>query len=251
MKKKPEARSQKPEAASRRCKTRWMYFSAPSAFSCFLSLVFSASLCLCDESPVSAEIIDRIAVSVGSSVITATEVDRAIRVTAFQNGVRPDFRVANRRATAQRLVDQKLIRREMELSRYPQPGPAEAGPLVDQLRKSRYKSGAEFERALVAYGVTEQDLRDALLWELALLRFIEVRFRPAIQVTNQELEDYFEKVVRPAAQAARPGQPPAFDDYRSQIEQTLAGQRADREVETWLKQARKRTEIVVHEEAFQ
>jgi len=54
-----------------------------------------------------------------------------------------------------------------------------------------------------------------------------------------------------ASQAARPGQPPAFDDYRSQIEQTLAGQRADREVETWLKQARKRTEIVVHEEAFQ
>jgi hypothetical protein len=199
----------------------------------------------------SAEIIDRIVVSVGSSVITASEVDRAIRVTAFQNGVRPDFRAASRRETAERLVDQKLIRREMELSRYPQPDPSEAGPLLDQLRASRYKSATGFQQALKDYGVTEQDLRDALLWELALVRFIEVRFRPAIQVTSQELEEYFEKAVKPAAQAAHPGQPVALDDYRSQIEQTLAGRRADQEVETWLKEARKRTEIVVHEEAFQ
>jgi hypothetical protein len=231
-----------------------MCFSAPSAssaFSCVLSLVFSASLCLCGESPVSAEIIDRIAVSVAGSVITASEVDQAIRVTAFQNGAAPDFRTASRRDTAQRLVDQRLVRREMELSRYPQPEPSEAGPLLDQLRASRYKSDGDFQKALKGYGVTEQDLRDALLWELTLVRFIEVRFRPAIQVSSQELEAYFEKVVRPAAQAAHPGQPVILDDYRNRIEEELAGQRADQEVDKWLKEARKRTEIEVHEEAFQ
>jgi hypothetical protein len=200
---------------------------------------------------VQAEIIDRIAVSVGSTVITASEVDRAIRVTAFQNGVRPDFRAASRRETAQRLVDQKLVRREMELSRYPQPDPSAADPLLAQLRAGRYRSDTEFEQALKDYVVTEQDLRDALLWELTLVRFIEVRFRPAIEVSNQELEDYFEKVVRPAAQAARAGQPVSLDDYRSQIEEKLAGQRADQEVDNWLKEARKRMVIEVHDEAFQ
>jgi hypothetical protein len=212
--------------------------------SVFLAFFFIAA-------PIRAEIIDRIAVAVGSTVITASEVNRAIRVTAFQNGVDPDFRPASHRETAQRLVDQKLVRREMELSRYPQPDPAEAGPLLAQLRKNRYKSDSEFREALKNYGVTEQDLRDALLWELALVRFIEVRFRPAIQVTNQELEDYFEKVVKPAAEAANPGQPVTLDDYRNRIEEKLAGQRADQELENWLKDARKRTEIEVHQEAFQ
>lgn len=198
-----------------------------------------------------AEIIDRVAVSVATSVITASEVDRAIRVIAFQNGVNPDFRPANRRETAQRLVDQKLVRREMELSRYPQPDPSEAGPLLAQLRAKRYKSDGEFQEALKNRGVTEQDVRDALLWELALVRFIEVRFRPAIQVTSQELEDYFEKVVKPAARAAHPAEPVAFDDYRNRIEEKLAGERADQEVDNWLKEARKRTVIEVHEEAFE
>ena len=199
----------------------------------------------------SAEIIDRIAVSIGSTVITASEVDRTIRVTAFQNGLRLDFRSASRRETAQRLVDQKLVRREMDLSRYPQPDPSEADPLLTQLRAGRYPNDTEFQQALKDYGVMEQDLRDALLWELTLVRFIEVRFRPAIQVTNQELEDYFEKVVRPAAQAARPAEAVSLDDYRNRIEEKLAGQRADQEVDNWLKEARKRLVIEVHEEAFQ
>jgi hypothetical protein len=226
----------------------------PSIFcilrSTFLS-VFLAYTLFPSGPRASAEIIDRIAVSVASSVITASDVDREIRVTAFQNGVTPDFRAANRRETAQRLVEQKLIRREMELSRYPLPDPSEAGPLLEQLRMGRYKSDSEFQQALAVSGITEQELRDALLWELTLLRFIEVRFRPAVQVSDQELQDYFEKVVSPAAQAAHPEQPVALEDYRNQIEETLAGQRADQEVNNWLKEARKRTEIVVHEEAFQ
>lgn len=215
-----------------------------------VNLRLLSALTLYVSLPCKAEIIDRIAVSVGSTIITATEVDRAIRVTAFQNGVDLDFRPAKRRETAQRLVEQKLIQREMELSRSPQPDPSEANPLVGQLR-SRYQSDAEFQKALKDYGVTEQELRDALLWELTLVRFIEVRFRPAIQVTNQELEDYFEKIVRAAAQTAQPGQPVSLDDYRSRIEEKLAGERADQELDKWLKEARKRTDIEVHEEAFE
>jgi hypothetical protein len=242
---KPEARSQKQEGTPLRDSGFYILYSR-----CFV--LYSGFWLLASGFYLArAEIIDRIAISVGSTVTTAGEVDRAIRVTAFQNGVRPNFRPASRRETAQRLVDQKLVRREMELSRYPQPDPSEADPLLAQLRVGRYRSDTEFQQALKDYGVTEQDLRDALLWELTLVRFIEMRFRPAIQITNQELEDYFEKVVRPPAQAARTGQPVTLEDYRSRIEEKLAGQRADQEVENWLKEARKRTVIEVHEEAFQ
>lgn len=211
-----------------------------------LLLCFSASL-RCAR----AEIIDRIAVSAGNNVITTSEVDREIRVTAFQAGIKPDLSPANRRAAAQRMVEQKLIRREMDQSHYPLPQASEAEPLLQQLRAIRYPNDANFRQALTDYGITEQDVTDELLWQLTLLRFIEVRFRPGVRVSDEEIQEYFDKQVKPAAQAAHPGQPITLEDYRSQIENRLTEQRTDREVDKWLQDARKRTEIVFHEEAFQ
>ena len=57
--------------------------------------------------------------------------------------------------------------------------------------------------------------------------------------------------VKPAAQAAHPGAPVALDDYRQSIEDNLAGPLVDRQLDDWLKEARQRTDIVYHEEAFQ
>jgi hypothetical protein len=207
---------------------------------------------LCALAPTAwPEIIDRIAVSIGNSVITTSQLDREIRVTAFQNGEKPDFSPAHRRDVAQRMVDQQLIRREMELSNYPLPDPKEAGPLLDQLRMSRYPGDAEFQRALADYGITEQDVKDELLRQLTLLRFIEGRFRPAVHVTEQEIQDYFEKQIKPSAQSTNPRQPVTLEDYRNRIEETLAEKRTDQEVENWLADVRKRTEIVFHPGVFE
>jgi len=206
---------------------------------------FSASVCC-----LRGEIIDRIAVSVGNSVITITDVDREIRVTAFQAAVKPDLSPSNRRATAQRMVEQKLIRREMDLSHYPLPDASEADQMLQQIRGSRYPNDADFHQALADYGITDQDLKEELLWQLTLLRFIEVRFRPGVHVSDDEVQEYFDQQVKPTAQAAHPGQPVTIEDYRSQIENRLAEQRTDSEVDKWLQEVRKRTEIVVHEEAF-
>jgi hypothetical protein len=198
-----------------------------------------------------AEIIDRIAVSVGNSVITAGDVDREIRVTAFLNGSKLDFSPAVKRATAERLVEQNLIRRELELTRYSMPEASAVMPQFLEFRKTQFPSEPDYQRALHDAGITEQDLKDELLWQLTLLSFVDVRFRPGVQISEQELRDYFEKVVRPAAQAAHPGEPILLEDYRAKMEETLTGNRADQEMDLWLRETRKRTDVVFHEEAFQ
>jgi hypothetical protein len=198
-----------------------------------------------------AEIIDRIAVSVGNRVITETDLNREIRVAAFLDGVKPDFSPAGKRATAERMVEQVLIRRELEISRYPVPTAAEVAPVLAAFKKARFPQDEAYQRALAEYGVTDQDVKDLLLWQRTLLLFIEVRFQSGVQVTGQDIQDYFDKVVKPAAEAAHPGQPIDLEDYRDQIEQTLTGQRADRQMDTWLKEARSHTEIVFHDEVLQ
>ena len=196
-------------------------------------------------------IIDRIAVSVGNRVITTSDLDREIRVTAFLDGAKPDFSAAGRHATADRMVEQRLIRHELETSRYPVPQPSEIDPVLAELVKKQFHDEAAYRTALHTYGITEQDVRDELLWQRTLLLFVDDRFRPAVQVTEQEIKDYFDKVVAPAARAAHPDQPATLDAYREQILRTLTGQRADEEMDRWLKEARARTEIVYHPEAFQ
>jgi hypothetical protein len=198
-----------------------------------------------------ADIIDRIAVSVGNHVITASDLDREIRVTSFLNGVKPNFTPAARRATASRMVEQALVRSELENSRYPTPAPSDVDPVLAQLKKERFPNNADFERALPEYGITEQDVRNELLWQRTLLSFLDVRFRPSVQLTDKEIQDYFQKTVQPAAQLAHPGQPVALDNYREEIETTLTGQREDQAMSAWLDQAKKRTQIVYHDEAFQ
>jgi len=201
-------------------------------------------------SPAPPDIIDRVAVAVGNHVVTTSDIDREIRVTAFLNGAKLDFTPAARRATADRMVLQALVRTELETSRYPTPPPSEVDPILAQLKKERFPTGADFQRALAEYGITEQDVRDELLWQRTLLAFLDVRFRPSVQVSDKEIQDYFDKTVKPAFEAAHAGQTVSIDDYRDQIEATLTGQREDQEMSKWLDQAKKRTEIAYHNDAF-
>ncbi len=199
----------------------------------------------------SATIIDRIAVTVGNRVITSSDIDRDIRVTAFLNGQPPDQSAANKRATAERLVEQTLVRRELETNRYPVPQPAEIEPALAAFRHRYYPNEADYRRALAKYGISDQDVRDALLWQRTLLQFIDVRFRPAVQVTGEEIQHYFDTVLAPRLRAEEPGKTFSLDDYRDQIEDILAGRREDSEMDNWLREARRRTPIVYHNEAFQ
>ena len=198
----------------------------------------------------SGEIIDRIAVSVGNRVITAVDVEREIRITAFLNKGKPDFSGASKRAAAERMVDQLLVRNELEASRYPPPTAAEtAAALQDE--KARLGDEAAYRRALAGYEITEDDLKARLTWQLMLLRFLDVRFRPGIQISEEEIRDYFNEHMRARVTAAHPGQTPSMDEYRAEIEQTLISQAAERQVEQWLKEARRRTRIQYHDEVFQ
>jgi len=197
-----------------------------------------------------SEIIDRIAVSVGNQVITASDLDREIRVTAFLNGANPDFTPTGKRRTADRMVEQRLVRRELEMSRYPTPAPSDVDPVLRKFQEERYPKPGDYETALARYGITDSQVRDEILWQLTFLRFVQVRFRAGIQVGDEEAREYFEKNVKPAAERDYPGQAVSFDEYRDSIEDTLAQQQVDRALNAWLQEA-KRVGVEYRAEVFQ
>jgi hypothetical protein len=192
-------------------------------------------------------VVDRIAVTVGNQVITQTEILREIALTAFLNGEQPSFTAENKRKAADQLVEQKLIHKEMDMGHYPEASDDQAKELLVKTAKN-LGGEEEMKRRLIANGLTEDDLEKHLLWQLTLARFIDLRFRPAIQVTAQDVLEYYRKEVVPKQ---KPGQPVRLADVRDLIMETLMAQRADQQVAEWMKHAKATTRIDYKKGAFE
>jgi hypothetical protein len=195
----------------------------------------------------SAVVVDRIAVTVGNQVITETEILRDIALSAFLNGEKPSFTPESKREAAEREVEQKLIRREMELGHYPDATDDQAAGLLDSTAKN-VGGEEELEHQLAAAGLTIRDLEQHLLWQLTLVRFIDLRFRPAIQVTAQDVQEYYTGDFLPKQ---KPGQQVKLADVRDEIQETLSAQRADQQLDEWLKHEKAITRIEYKQEAFE
>ena len=198
-----------------------------------------------------AEIIDRIAVALDNQVITESEILREIRLTEFLNAEPLDFSAGTKKKAADRLIEQKLIRREIALGRYADPNPDGVAPLLKQIQTERFHNPEEFRQALEKYGITEEDLQAHLLWQLTLLHFIDVRFRPSVQVSDDDVRTYLEAKLREIQASTGPDKNANQDDLREKIRETLISQRVDKQLDDWLAETRKRTRVEFHPEAFQ
>jgi peptidyl-prolyl cis-trans isomerase SurA len=195
------------------------------------------------------EIIDRIAVTLDNQVITESEIILEIRLTGFLNGDPVDFSPGARRKAADRLIEQKLIRREMQVGRYAQPSPEEVGPMLHQIEAQRFHSAEEYRQALAKYGISDDELKAHLLWQLALLRFIDIRFRPGVQVTDDEIRRYFDQHLSELEKQAPAGKV-TLDDVHDQIRGILTTEGVDKQLDDWVTEVRKRARIEFHLEAF-
>ncbi|MDE3198855.1 MAG: hypothetical protein KGN84_21075, partial [Acidobacteriota bacterium] len=171
-------------------------------------------------------------------VITDSAIDLRLRLTAFENGDKLDLGAEARKKAADRLIDERLVEREMDVGHYPRIQAAERAPLLENYTRMVYRGDKTLlGRALANYGLTENDLIDDLTRQAGLLSFLSVRFRPAVQVSDSDIRAYFEKAVRPLQPDAR------LSDFRTRIEQKLTGDRANEEMEAWLREQRKAARI--------
>jgi len=179
-----------------------------------------------------SEIIDRIAITVGNQVITESQIDEEIRLTAFLNHEHADLSLAAKQAAAARLIQQALVKREMDLSRYPAPEQSDAGELLDSI-KMMYSSDADFLKALEDAGVTVDELTRRLWWQLTLLRFIDYRFRPGIQIPPADVQAYYRQQVAEWQQKGT-NPIPTLEESRDQIEEILTQKRIDQALDQWM-----------------
>ena len=193
-------------------------------------------------------IIDRIAIIVGNSIIKDSDIDRDIRATEFLNGTPPKLGTSERKAAADRLINQAIIRREIRIGDYPTATFQEADQQLEKLEKQRFKSRAAFEQALNQRGLTLLDLRAEFRWQLTVLRFIDQRFKPAVLVSDQDVTDYLRK-HEAALRRKDPGD--SGDELRDAARDILTGEQVNKLFFDWLEQQRKEAKIQYLEESLQ
>ncbi len=186
------------------------------------------------------EVVDRVAIAVGRHVITQSHLDTEVNVTAFlSDGPKKLDAATARKQAAGRLIQQTLIRREIEITRFPMPKPDEAQSLFEQIRTPH---GENFLKNLHAAGLQTQDLAAHLLWQLTLMRFVLYRFQPGISIGDDEIKGYYEAQL--PKWAAEGKSAPEMETIRKDIEDLLTQQRVDRALDGWLVEQRDQTQIV-------
>ena len=197
-----------------------------------------------------AVVIDRIAAIIGKHVIKLSDIDRDLRVTEFLNREPPNFSSDAKHKAADRLIDQAIIRDEIATGGYSAPADDEAGALLNQLRHDRYgDSDSKLRAALSSYGLTEDQLRAQLLWQLTVLRFIGQRFQPGVLVMDEDVRTYYDQHLADLSRDYP--QDSSFEALEPKIRVSLEGERINQNFTDWLDAARKRNRIEYRQGAFQ
>jgi len=197
-----------------------------------------------------ATILDRIAAIVGKRAIKTSDIDRDLRVTQFLNRERPDFSPDAKRKAEERLIDQTVIRDEIEKGAYARSTTADVDAMLKQIRQDRLGgSEARLTAELTRYGLSEDQLRMQLQWQLDVLKFIDQRFRPGVLVTDEEVRSYYDQHKAEFGRAYPQIQ--TFEGLAPKIRASLEGERLNQSFEQWLEGARQRTRIEYRQEALQ
>ena len=198
---------------------------------------FALTLALGSATPLGAVVVDRIAVIVANQIITSSDIQTRLRLSAFENGAAAaDFSLAARSTALQSLIDQRLVGKEMELGHYPRLEAAERARLVSAFAVSAFNSSMEeMDRALARAGLQRKDLEEDLARQAELLTFLSLRFRPAVQISDADVDTRYRERTGPRV---------PLDEVRQSIEQSITAEQADRELDAWLAAQRKSTRIV-------
>lgn len=182
--------------------------------------------------------IDGVAARIEDDIITESEVRE---LAAFQQLV--DGKPKPRSEMLRELAEQWIVRGEANTARFSRPSQTDVDHAYASLAQ-QFKTPEEFQARCAAAGLTEAGVRRMLEEQLYLSHFIDFRFRPAAQISDQDIEKYYREEFAPQLKAR--GQPvPAMDEVDDTIREVLIQRAISERATRWLDETRDRLKIDV------
>ena len=182
--------------------------------------------------------IDGVAARIEDDILTESELRE---LAAFQQLV--DGHSKTRAELIRELAAQWIVRGDANTAKFPRPSKADVDRAYSELMK-QFKSPEEFQARCAAAGLTEAGVRRMLEEQLYLSRFIDFRFRPAAQISDEDIEKYYREEFMPQLKAH--GEPlPPLEDVSDTIREVLIQRAISERAAKWLEETRNHLKIDV------
>jgi hypothetical protein len=190
------------------------------------------------------EIIDRIVATVNGQPILQSDWDMALRCEAFLDQRPLQFTPEAARGSLERLVDQELLRQQIRTFRLKAVSESDLRSRIQEIRKQvpDAASDAGWQAALNRYGITESELDERITDQLEILRFVDVRLRPTVQVDRRSVEEYYRDKLLPQLKQKGEKEVPLVE-VSPQIEEVLSQQAMDSLLTELLRDLRQQSDI--------
>jgi parvulin-like peptidyl-prolyl isomerase len=182
------------------------------------------------------EVVDRIAAKVDTDIILLSDVRELQRYQVFVDG-----KSESEEQALDRLIDQWIVRGEAKAALFPQPSDAEVQRSIDRLKRS-FSSPAEYDEHLRQSGLTEDDVERIVKSQLYLSNYLDTRFRASIQISDEDIEQFYKSKIVPRAES-RGQTPPTLDAAREFIREALTQRAINQQADRWLKESRGRLHV--------
>ena len=191
------------------------------------------------------EVIDGVVASVNRHPILRSDWDEAVRFEAFmQQKPLTEITEGERLLGLKRLIDRQLLIAQMGDAKYLEPSQDRLAQDLAKLR-AQLPNGADdaaWRRLLAGYGLNEQSVVRHLRNEFRVMNFIEVRLRPNVHISDEEVEAYYRDQLIPDLRKSGAAIVP-LNDVKSRIQELLTQKDIDELLDTWLHNLRQQAEI--------
>jgi hypothetical protein len=182
------------------------------------------------------EVLDQIAARVESDIILLSQVRTLSRYQMLVDG-----KSESDGAILDRLIDQWIVRSEADTARFPHPPDVEIAHGVEHLQAS-FASPEEYQARKKQSGLSDKEIDRMVAEQLYLSNYLDSRFRPAVQVSAKQVEDFYQEAVVPRAKTHNQ-KPPALDASREYIQEALTQRGINEQADVWLKESRGRLHV--------
>jgi peptidyl-prolyl cis-trans isomerase SurA len=191
-----------------------------------------------------ADVIDRIIATVNGHVILQSDWDDAVRFKALLDG-KPLAQVndQDRGRALDRLIDQELLREQAQGSEATAPPEEEVRARIQEIQKQQSGgNNSVWQTVLARYGFDEKQFQTRIAHDLAILRQVEARLRPSVQIAPQTIESYYRDTFLPQLKKLGAQEVP-LAEVSGKIREILTQQKVNELFGSWLQTLRSESKI--------
>jgi peptidyl-prolyl cis-trans isomerase SurA len=217
-----------------------------NAISVVAGAVMALGLCL-EPRLAAADVIDRIVATVNGHIILQSDWDETICYEALSgNRKLADFNEEDRRAVLNRLIDQELLQEQTKSSDLSPITDAEIAARVGELRK-QYPDATDadsWRNILLRFHLTEKDLQVHIRRQIELMKLVDARLRPAVEIDSKSIEAYYREQFVPKLKQTGAAEVP-MAEVSGQIRELLTQQKVGELLVSWLQTLRSESQVNV------